>query len=198
MKRKYDQIYQFKISLRDTKPPIWRRIQVPSDYTFRDLHVAIQDAMGWCDYHLHEFKMKDPATGETVEIGIPDEDMMVPDANSGWGTRIAHFYTPENPRALYIYDFGDYWEHEVILEKILPRGENVMYPVCTGGRRACPPEDCGGIPGFEHLLEILADPGHEDHEDMLDWLEEPYDATRFDPRSVRFTDRGKQARKSRR
>lgn len=198
MKRKYDQIYQFKISLRDTKPPIWRRIQVPSDYTFRDLHVAIQDAMGWCDYHLHEFKMKDPATGETVEIGIPDEDMMVPDANSGWGTRIAHFYTPENPRALYIYDFGDYWEHEVTLEKILPRGENVMYPVCTGGRRACPPEDCGGIPGFEHLLEILADPGHEDHEDMLDWLEEPYDATRFDPRSVRFTDRGKQARKSRR
>ncbi len=129
MKKKFDQVYQFKITLRDIKPPIWRRIQVPETYTFWDLHVAIQDAMGWSDYHLHEFEMVNSSTDLKVNIGIPDEDFgreILP----GWKQKIADYFSVENRSADYTYDFGDNWEHIIKLEKILPRDKNVDYPIC--------------------------------------------------------------------
>jgi hypothetical protein len=155
MKKKYNQVYQFKITLKGIKPPIWRRIQVPETYTFWDLHVAIQDAMGWIDYHLHEFEMINPATGLAVNIGtpVPGEDFdreVLPD----WKQNIADYFSMENRTADYVYDFGDNWEHKIQLEKILPREKGVNYPICIKGKRACPPEDCGGIWGYAELLEI--------------------------------------------
>ncbi len=148
MKRKFDRVYQFKITLKGIKPPILRKIQVPETYTFCDLHVATQDVMGWQDYHLHEFKIIKPLTGKKVAIGILDEEDFGPWSRKilpSWKEKIAEYFSTEKRDADYIYDFGDHWEHKVVLEKILPREKNVKYPRCIGGKRACPPEDCGGV-----------------------------------------------------
>ena len=190
MKKKYDQVYQFKITLKGTKPPIWRRILVPETYTFWDLHVAIQDAMGWDDYHLHEFTLLSPKTGRKVKIGIPSDE----DADFGWevlaewNQKIAHYFSLDNSKADYVYDFGDGWEHSIKLEKILPRETGVAYPRCIGGKRACPPEDCGGIGGYAEFLEAIGDPANELHEDMLDWVGGSFDPDDFDPNDVEFED----------
>lgn len=187
MKKKYSQVYQFKIALKGIKPPIWRRIQVPETYTFWDLHVAIQDAMGWIDYHLHEFELVNPSTGLTVNIGSPNEDFgeeVLPDG----GQKIADYFSMENRTADYVYDFGDNWEHKIQLEKILPREKGVQYPICIKGKRACPPEDCGGIWGYEELLEIIRNPEHEEHEEMLEWLGGEFDPEDFDVEEVSFAD----------
>ena len=190
MKKKYDQVYQFKITLKGTKPPIWRRILVPETYTFWDLHVAIQDAMGWDDYHLHEFTLLSPKTGRKVKIGIPSDE----GADFGWkvladwNQKIAHYFSLDNSKADYVYDFGDGWEHSIKLEKILPRETGVAYPRCIGGKRACPPEDCGGIGGYAEFLEAIGDPANELHEDMLDWVGGSFDPDDFDPNDVEFED----------
>ncbi|MDI3542707.1 MAG: hypothetical protein PWP57_310 [Candidatus Atribacteria bacterium] len=189
MKRKFDRVYQFKITLKGIRPPIWRRIQVPETYTFWDLHVAIQDVMGWQDYHLHQFEMVNPATGNLKLIGLPADDYDWTRATlAGWRQKIAQWFTPENKVAVYLYDFGDGWEHKVELEKILPREAGVRYPICLGGERACPPEDCGGIPGYERLLEIISNPDDEEYEEMLMWLGGKFDPEQFDPKKVLFGD----------
>ncbi|UCE73206.1 MAG: plasmid pRiA4b ORF-3 family protein [Methanomassiliicoccales archaeon] len=187
MKKKLNQVYQFKITLRGIRPPIWRRIHVPETYTFWDLHVAIQDAMGWSDYHLHEFGIESPKNRIKMRIGIPDgdfDDEVLP----GWKKQIADYFTQENRTADYIYDFGDGWEHVIELEKIFPRKKNTNYPVCIKGKRVCPPEDCGGVWGYAELLEAIRDPKHEEHESMLEWVGEEFDPEHFDVKEVRFDD----------
>ena len=193
MKKTYNQVYQFKITLRDSKPPIWRRIQVPETYSFWDLHVAIQDAMGWDDYHLHSFDMINPHNGYKESIGIPDDDSMwSTDTKAGWKMKIADYFTLDgNDKADYTYDFGDNWEHLIKLEKILPREKSVKYPVCVKGKRACPPEDCGGIWGYMDLLEILSDPNHREYKSWLEWLGGEIDPDDFDAKNVIFDDPAK-------
>ena len=195
--RKFDQIFQFKIALKGIRPPIWRRIQVPSTYSFWDLHVAIQDAMGWTDCHLHSFEFGLRTKGIRESIGIPDpdfpdEDDMLP----GWKIPIAKLFSMSNPSADYIYDFGDDWEHKVVLESILPRDGSVQYPRCIAGKRACPPEDCGGVWGYEELLEIQADPSHERHEEIMEWLGDPIDPESFNHAEVDFDDPAERRRMS--
>lgn len=187
MKRKFDRVYQFKITLKDVSPSIWRRIQVPETYTFWDLHVAIQDAMGWTDTHLHEFLMTDPSSGVEVRIGLPDEEFDIVDL-PGWELRIARYFSPENRVAEYTYDFGDDWEHVIELEQIIPRQEGVDYPVCLAGERACPPEDCGGVWGYAEFLEAISDPSHEQHDEMLEWVGGEFDPDAFDAAEVSFID----------
>lgn len=189
MKQKYDNVYQFKITLNDIKPKIWRRIQVPETYSFWDLHVAIQDAMGWDDYHLHQFEMVNPSTGLNSIIGTPDKDSfsfeeILPD----WKQKIAKFFSMENRVSSYIYDFGDDWIHIIKLEKILPRDINIDYPICITGKRACPPEDCGGIWGYEDLKRIINDPDNEEHEEMMEWLGDEFNPEHFDAKEVIFDD----------
>ncbi len=186
MKRNFKKVYQFKITLEGIKPPVWRRIQVPETYTFWDLHVAIQDSMGWSDEHLHEFSVVNPCTGGTESIGIPDDEGWGPPVAPGWRRNIAFYFSEANPKAKYVYDFGDNWLHKVRLEKVLDRQPGVKYPVCVGGRRACPPEDCGGVPGYERLLEIVADPSHEEFETMREWLGDDFEPENFDPRKIIF------------
>jgi hypothetical protein len=111
--------------------------------------------MGWMDSHLHAFRLKDPNTGEPEEIGIPpdpndpfiDEIHTIPD----WEEKIRDWFSGKNKKAIYNYDFGDDWNHDLVLEKVLPKEENVKYPLCLAGERACPPEDCGGVGGYENL-----------------------------------------------
>ena len=190
MKNKFDQVYQFKISLQGVRPPIWRRIEVPETYSFWDLHIAIQDAMGWDDYHLHEFGILSPMTGQEIRIGMLDEDdfglgkVVLP----GWKEKIADYFMEEKTSASYMYDFGDGWVHEITLEKFLPREKDTKYPVCIKGKRACPPEDCGGIGGYYDLLEIIKNPEHEEYDDMINWLGEDFNPEHFNVKDVSFDD----------
>ena len=175
--------YQFKITLLDIDPPIWRRIQVSDRYTLFDLHVAIQSAMGWNDRHLHMFRF-DSIGGRIIEVGIPDE--FSPSRIPGWAVDASTFFREPGDRAKYEYDFGDGWVHEVVLEEIVPREPKTKYPRCIAGARACPPEDCGGVPGYENLLRVLADVHDPEHQDMILWLARPFDPDAFDPAAVRF------------
>jgi len=193
MKKRFDKVYQLKITLKGIKPPIWRRIQVSETYTFWDLHVAIQDAMGWKDYHLHEFEMRHPSTGENVRIGTPNEktEFFRQEIISEHEQKIADWFSMENRIANYTYDFGDNWEHKIQLEKILSQDKNIEYPVCIAGKRACPPEDCGGIWGYEKFLEAINNPDHEEHEEMLEWVGGEFDPEHFDVNEVSFDDPNK-------
>jgi hypothetical protein len=184
------QVYQFKLALVGVEPPIWRRIQVLETYSFWDLHVALQDAMGWLDHHLHVFRVPGPGTGEVEQIGIPDDDPFEGDKPTlpGWEIPITRHFTRPGTTVPYEYDFGDGWEHELTLEAILPRQAGQKYPLCVDGARACPPEDCGGVYGYENLLTVIQDRTHEEHASMLEWLGGRFDPERFDPKRVKFGD----------
>lgn len=188
--RRSDAVYEFRVVLLEVAPPIWRMIQVPATYSFWDLHVAIQDAMGWLDYHLHLFRVSRPGTTDSVQIGIPDEDAFEGDEPilPGWEIPIATYFAHPGAAAQYTYDFGDGWDHRVILEAILPRQKGVRYPRCLAGERACPPEDCGGVGGYEHLMEVMSDPLHEEYEGMLQWLGGRFNPESFNPKRVKFED----------
>jgi hypothetical protein len=182
-------VYQFKITLADVKPPVWRRIQVPENYSFWDLHVAIQDAMGWQDYHLHEFKIINPKSSENFPIGIPDDETDWSRATlPGWETAIADYFTLENRIATYDYDFGDGWRHRVRLEKTEQALPDAEYPRCLAGARACPPEDVGGPWGYEDFILAINDPDHDNHDRMLEWIGGSFDPNYFDLEEVMFDD----------
>jgi len=154
-------VYQIKVGLRGAKPPIWRRLQVPADISLARLHTIIQIAFGWYDSHLHVFETP------YGSFGTPDADLghlaEAPVTLEQVAPRV-------NSKLRYTYDFGDDWDHDILVEKVLDRDETAAYPRCTGGRRAAPPEDCGGIWGYAELVEILNDPDDPEHQDRLDWL----------------------------
>ena len=185
MAKKYENVFQFKITLTGSKPPIWRRIIVPEDYTFWDLHVAIQDSMGWTDTHLHEFEITNPKSGKKESIGIPDKeyDRKVLE---GWKRKLSDYFTDINKKANYIYDFGDNWNHSIVLEKILPRETKAKYPICIGGDRSCPPEDCGGIWGYEEFIEAIMDPKHENYHQYIEWAGGNFNPEHFNVKAVIF------------
>jgi hypothetical protein len=162
---------QLKVTLRDvSKPPVWRRIVVPAALSLGLLHHIIQEAMGWEGSHLHVFRAGRKDYGDAhSDLGFADESKAV----------LAKVLARPGAVMRYTYDFGDEWEHDVVLEKVLPP-EPVVRLSCLAGKGACPPEDCGGAWGYANLKEALADPGHEDHEDLLEWLGLD-DAADFDP-----------------
>ena len=166
-----NQVFLFKIELLDITPAIWRRIVVPSDYNFWDLHVAIQDSMGWQDRHLHHFDIRARGKKKTVSIGIPDFDgISEMEITPGWTVPIYSHFTDLGTEALYYYDYGDSWSHKVRLEGFLIKEKGIRYPVCVGGERACPPEDCGGPPGYYNLNKVLSDPDNYEYEDLKKWV----------------------------
>ena len=166
-------IYQLKVTLKGTEPPIWRRLQIASIDSLEDVHIAIQIVMGWTNSHLHEF-----AQGRD-RYGIPDEDFPS-DVRDETEYRLDQVLKKEKDKLNYVYDFGDGWEHEVVLEKILPFEHGAVLPVCLEGSRACPPEDVGGIPGYEMFLEAISDTSHPEHEEMLEWSGGDFDPEHFD------------------
>ena len=186
------QVYQFKITLIDTQPDIWRVIQVPDHYNFWDLHVAIQDAMGWLDCHLHEFNFA--SDKELIRIGMPDEESDNSNTLLGWEVNIKTHFEKVGTISRYTYDFGDGWEHEVVLEAILPLNSATRYPLCIAGERACPPEDCGGVPGFEEMLATLKHGKASEKKELNQWLTNhaknyyPYLPEAFDPKAIKFDD----------
>src|SRR5882672_10632310 len=190
MKMKGSGVHQFKITLQDVKPAVWRRIQTPARYSFWDLHVAIQDAMGWQDKHLHEFRILDPEKREVQSIGIPDDGDFVPDTEvvPGWERSVAKYFSGENPSATYVYDFGDDWNHEVVFEQALPTVKPLAHPVCLDGEGACPPEDCGGPNGYADFLRAIKKPGSPRGGELLEWVGGSFDPHGFAAEDVMFDD----------
>ena len=166
-------IYQIKISLIGAKPPIWRTVLVPSSIGLAAFHEVIQTTMGWTDTHLHQF------IANNVIYGIPDDDFGL-EMEDEAKYKLSHLLVKEKDTITYEYDFGDSWEHKILLEKILPFDTKTTLPVCIKGKRACPPEDCGGIWGYEDLLEAISDAKHPEHADMLQWLGGEFDPEEFD------------------
>jgi len=164
-------VYQLKVTLKNSKPPIWRRIQVNSDINLYRLHQNLQVMMGWTDSHLHQFIVH----GEYY--GTPDPDFEVTNEKS---IKLDRVVSEAGDKFFYEYDFGDSWEHSILVEKILQPETGVNYPICLDGKRACPPEDCGGIWAYGDLLEAIQDPAHPEHEEMLEWLGGRFDPEEFD------------------
>jgi Plasmid pRiA4b ORF-3-like protein len=187
---------RFKVTLTDVMPAVWRRIEVPASYSFWDLHVAVQDAMGWLDCHLHLFRVRNPLSDEIDDIGIPDEDGFEDDpvCLPGWEVPVVRYFDTAGARGVYEYDFGDDWVHEIDLEAIGSRQRGTKYPRCLAGQRTCPPEDCGGPGGYVELLDTIADSSHEEYASTMEWLGGTFDPEVFTPGQVRFYNPGKRWR----
>ncbi len=160
--RKTRELYQFRVVLRGISPPIWRQFQVWEDATLAQLHRILQMAMGWENYHLYEFRI-----GGRI-YGDPDLDgeREITDAKR---TRIRNVLSGVGAECEYVYDFGDYWQHDLLLEAVMQPAPHATYPRCLAGERSCPPEDVGGSGGYEDYLEALANPEHEEHQEMMAW-----------------------------
>jgi len=172
-------IYELKVVLLGAKPLIWRRLRVPGAANLGWLHAVIQVAMGWTNSHLHQFltsdaRYVDPRQNEDMLLGDePDRD----EAKA----KLMEIAPHEGDQFGYEYDFGDSWEHEITVEKILPNeADAATTALCIDGDRACPPENCGGIEGYAELLKTLKNPKHPEHNTMKEWLGRPFDAEAFD------------------
>jgi hypothetical protein len=162
-------IYQLKVALRDIRPPIWRRIQVESSTTLSKLHLIIQAAMGWYNCHLHSFSV------DGIEYGNPEPSYGL-ELRDESKAKLSSLIKQEKAKFFYTYDFGDSWEHSILVEKILPLDPKVSYPTCIKAKRACPPEDCGGAWGYMEFLEAIQNPNHPEHESFLEWVEGSFDS----------------------
>lgn len=165
-------LYQIKITLIDSKPPIWRRLIVHSNVRLNVFHDAIQYSMGWQDCHLHQFEK------DGILYGIDDDDFGL-EIEDEKRFKLSDILREEKDTMIYEYDFGDGWRHKIILEKRLPFDPSSKLVKCIKGKKACPPEDCGGVWGYENLLKIVGDPEHPEHEEMLDWLGGDFDPEHF-------------------
>ena len=169
-------VYQLKITLRDIKPPVWRRVQV-KDCTLNQLHDIIQTCMGWDGYHLHSFEIG----GEQYSEPDPDGMMETEDERK---VKLSQIVAGGIKKFTYTYDFGDNWDHVVQVEKTLEAEAGVRYPRCIAGKRACPPEDCGGPWGYAEFLEAVSNPKQERHEELLEWAGGEFDPESFDTEAV--------------
>ena len=164
-------VRQFKVTLNGSKPPIWRRVVVDGEQPLQHLHEVIQAAFGWFNCHLHEFEVGDRS------YGVPHEDDFKPVGDERKVTINKALGSHQKLR--YIYDFGDYWVHDIAVEPVTDPSPAV--PACVGGKRACPPEDCGGMWGYKELLTILGDPNHPEHRERSEWIANPIDPEAFNP-----------------
>jgi hypothetical protein len=170
-------VHQLKITLTGIRPPIWRRLQVSSAINLRRLHDVIQEAMGWTQSHLYQFQVG------AVEYGEPDDEFGMP-IRSAKAMPLRKIAPAPGAVFSYEYDFGDSWQHRIEVEKVLPPESGVRYPRCLTGKRACPPEDVGGIYGYEEFLQAIRDAKHPEHKEMLEWVGGSFDPEALDLQAV--------------
>ena len=168
-------LYEIKILLQDSEPPIWRRVRVPRDILLFDLHTVIQFAMGWQNDHLHEFVIAKKRYGEPQSDQF-DFGMDVVDE----GIVRLNGVAKKNAKFLYLYDFGDDWRHLIHIEREIIDPANTRSVICCDGANACPPEDIGGIYGYAEKVAILADANDPEHKEMRKWMGEDFDPSHFD------------------
>jgi len=199
------QVHELKITLRGSKPPIWRRVAVPSDMCLSDLHYVIQIVMGWTNSHLHQFVVRNakpkPAADELRKLFqneqrdkleqlmnrercISDLRFELDNIEDERKVKLSEVAPVVKNEFIYEYDFGDGWDHTIEVVKISPPAEGVKYPVCLAGKLACPPDDCGGIWGYYEMLEVIKDPKHERYDELSDWLGKNFDPERFNLEAI--------------
>ena len=177
-----DAVVRLKITLTDTDPAIWRRVEVPASITLKDLHAIVQAAMGWEDYHLYQFHVG----RQTINgPGMDDGGFSGRKNISAGRVQLSDLVTGKIKRFDYLYDMGDGWQHELRVEKLLPADPAAGYPRLIDGAGQCPPEDVGGLPGFNGFLEALQDTEHPDHEELTDWYGGPFDPSDMDEAKIR-------------
>lgn len=170
-------IHQFKITLRGINPPIWRRALIDPTMTMEELHFVTQSLMGWFSEHLYQF-----SSGKRRIIAPEDEGEEGDEFASD--VLVGQAFRKENDKWTYVYDFGDSWEHDIVLEKVLEMENGIEYPVCIDGERCCPPEDCGGVLGYQNLLLVLKNPSDPEYKDLMEWLGDDFDPEEFDKDEV--------------
>lgn len=199
------QVHELKITLHGSKPPILRRVAVPSDIRLNNLHRIIQIIMGWDNYHLHQFIVRNRRSKLTKEElhalsqsrrwdklamymrrdrYLSDPQFELEETEDEGKITLSDLAPSVKSKFIYEYDFGDGWEHIIEVVKIGPPAEGVKYPVCISGKLACPPEDCGGIWGYYDMLEAIKDPKHELHKEFIEWLPRGFDPERFDLKRI--------------
>ena len=170
-------VYRLRVELADVYPSVWREVLVPAEITLQRLHQVLQDVMGWNDCHLHRFEIGDAFYGP-LEL----EDIF--DVRDERKARLCDAVPGAAARFVYVYDFGDHWTHEIIVEEISAADPSLAAPICLAGERACPPEDVGGPGGYDELLSVLRNPKHPEFEYLRTWAGESFDPEVFDPESV--------------
>lgn len=173
-------IYQLKVTLKGSKPPIWRRLLVDGNVSLDGLHTILQIAMEWSDTHLHHFYVN------KTYFGIPDPEFADDLLKDERGVLLRKVARKEKFKFSYQYDMGDFWEHDIVVEKITPALAKTPYATCIKGKLACPPEDCGGIWGYENVKETLKNPDHPEHQEISEWLDGEFDPTAFDIEMVNY------------
>lgn len=163
---------EFSIVLNETNPPVWRQLIIPDSFSLYELHHAIQLAFDWRNYHLYNFIVNDKAYGDPSLL----EDL---DCLSDKLVNISSIFKTTGSTVIYEYDFGDGWIHNIKLEKIAENLAEIKYPICIDGSMACPPEDCGGISGYEHLLKVVKNSKHPEYKEMVQWLGKVFDPEAF-------------------
>ena len=180
-------VMQLKVTLRFSRPPIWRRLAVPADIKLPRLHEVLQSAFGWTNSHLHAFRVGQDHYEPPSPVDLGGDIYGMEPRLDYRKVRLSDLLHAKGDRLVYEYDFGDSWEHEVRVEKILPAAKRLDRAQCLAGALAGPPEDCGGIPGYYQLLETLADPKHPEHAHLKEWLGGDLDPTTFDAAAVNAT-----------
>jgi len=179
MPSKTSPVYQLKISLNNIRPLIWRRILVPGIMPLGRLHDVIQVVMGWQDYHLHQFVIDGQLYGDSSLNEEHDQSFL-----EKWNVRLKQVVEKAGTRIKYEYDFGDSWEHTILVEEILPPDPKMRHPVCLDGARACPPEDVGGYHGYARFLQAIRHPRDEEHDSYLEWVGGEFRSEAFDVKEV--------------
>lgn len=179
-----DAILRLKVTLAEIEPPVWRRLLVPAGITLAKLHCTLQDAMGWTNSHLHCFEVSGRRIGM---VGVEEDS---PELEDERRVRISSVLPEKGAKLVYRYDYGDDWEHVVEVEDVTSPDHRRSYPLCIGGARACPPEDCGGPFSYGEFLKALADPDHEEHDQLLTWVGGHFDPDSFDVNAVNWLLRG--------
>lgn len=173
-------IYQIKATIIGTAPAVWRRFLVRPEVTLAALHEVLQTVFGWDGGHLHEFTIG----RERYQVPYPERDEVGDPVHDEGAVTLGSVVTKVKSKFIYLYDFGDGWEHALRLEKKLPEEPDGHYPVCVAGGRHCPPDDCGGVWGYEDMLAAIADESHPDHDDMVEWIGDDFDPESFSLEAV--------------
>jgi hypothetical protein len=176
-KQSTDEVFLLRVELEEVDPVVWRLVAIRASATLAVLHGVLQRAMGWQNYHMHEFECV------VGRVGVPDPDDHVPRRDER-RVQLRDVLGAPDDFLVYVYDFGDGWRHLVRLERIIHASTKDRYSMLIAGERACPPEDVGGPPGYEDFLEAIADPGHDEHKSMLKWIGGEFDPDAFDPKAT--------------
>ncbi|MEO6949340.1 MAG: plasmid pRiA4b ORF-3 family protein [Ginsengibacter sp.] len=176
--------FEFRIQMKGiSRPPVWRQLKIPDNCTFHQFHLAIQISFGWYNSHLYLFSKRGFGSDFSIQIPYGESEFNEVDSRK---TKLKSIFKKVGDQFLYIYDFGDSWTHHIILDKITT--EKILKPICINGKGKCPPEDCGGVDGYQDFLEAVQNPDNPEYEETRVWIglenDEEWNPAEFDLEEV--------------